>query len=145
MKYNVFFYTLLVFCLVNTSLAFSQSADAVLGIWRSEHGSAKIQISKSGDQYDGKLVWVKPETGSDETDINNPNPELRSQPIEGLEVLKNFTYSGSGTWDGGTVYDPRSGKTYSCKLYMESSDELEVRAYMGISLIGKSQTWSRVK
>ncbi len=126
----------------------AQTADAVLGMWQSEHGSARVQISKSGENYNGKIVWLKEEnteSGKPKTDRNNPSQALRSQPILGLEALSDFTYQGDGIWDGGTVYDPRSGKKYSGKLSIGGSGKLEIRAYMGISLIGKTQYWSRVK
>ena len=127
--------------------SFAQDGDVVLGIWQSEHGSGRIQIYKDGNTYNGKLVWLKEandESGRIKLDINNPSKNLRSQPINGLEVLRNFTYKDDGVWVDGTVYDPKSGRTYSCKLLMSSSDKLEIRAYMGISLIGKTQVWSRV-
>lgn len=126
----------------------AQNADAVLGMWQSEHGSARIQISKGGDNYNGKIVWLKEEndeSGKPKRDKNNPSEALKSQPIVGLEALSDFTYKGDGVWEGGTVYDPRTGKTYDCKLTMGPGGKLEVRAFMGISLIGKTQTWSRVK
>jgi len=47
-------------------------------------------------------------------------------------------------WDDGTIMDPKNGKVYSCKLWIKDGD-LQVRGYMGFSLIGRSQTWIRVK
>jgi uncharacterized protein (DUF2147 family) len=126
----------------------AQNDDAVLGVWQSEHGNARVQISKAGDTYNGKIVWLKDEydeSGKPKTDENNPSEALRKQPIIGLEALSDFTYKGAGVWDGGTVYDPRSGKKYSCKLSVNAGGKLEIRAFMGISLIGKTQIWSRVK
>ncbi len=127
--------------------SFAQNAGAVMGIWESEHGSGRIQIYKSGDTYEGKLVWLKEEndsSGKPLVDINNPSESLRTRPVKGLEVLSGFRYN-DGEWDGGTVYDPKSGKRYSCKLSMSGDGQLEIRAFMGISLIGKTQVWSRVK
>lgn len=126
----------------------AQDGDSVLGFWQSEHGSVRVHIYKNGGTYDGKLVWLKEENnsaGKPKIDLNNPSDQLKSKPIKGLEVLKDFKYSKDGVWEEGTVYDPRSGKTYDCKLSMVSSDKLEVRAFYGISLIGKTQSWSRVK
>ncbi len=146
-KFKLFFTVLLIqFMIVSPS--FAQNGDSVLGFWQSEHGNARIHIYKNGETYDGKLIWLKEETnssGKPKVDINNPSEMLRSQPVKGLEVLKNFKYSNDRTWEDGTVYDPRSGKTYDCKLSMRSSDKLEVRAFYGISLIGKTQNWSRVR
>jgi uncharacterized protein (DUF2147 family) len=141
-------FKILLALLVLSFSSVAQQGDAVLGIWQSEHGNGRIQIYKTGELYNGKLVWLTKElneAGKPKLDINNPVESLRSHPIKGLEVLKNFSYKNEGNWDGGTVYDPRSGKTYNCKLFMSSSDELEVRAFMGISLFGKTQVWSRVK
>ena len=146
MKFKIIL-TLLVTLLAGIS-SFAQQEDAVLGVWQSEHGSARIQISKSGETYNGKIVWLKEETddsGKPKTDVNNPSEALRSQPIIGLEALSDFTYKGNGVWEGGTVYDPRSGKKYNCKLSVSGGGQLEIRAFMGISLIGKTQVWSRVK
>jgi len=50
---------------------------------------------------------------------------------------------GDGEWSGGTIYDPNNGKTYSCKLKLTGPDTLKVRGYIGISLIGRSETWKR--
>jgi uncharacterized protein (DUF2147 family) len=50
-----------------------------------------------------------------------------------------------GTWENGEIYDPKSGKTYSCVMKLESADKLSIRGYMGISLIGRSEVWTRVK
>ncbi len=139
--------TLLILC-AGGGFSYAQSADAVLGIWQSEHGSGRIQISKEGESYNGRIVWLKDEadeSGKPKTDINNPSEALKSQPIKGLEVLSGFTYSDNGEWEGGTVYDPRSGKKYSCKLSVSGSGQLEIRAFKGISLIGKTQLWSRVR
>ncbi|MBC7617332.1 MAG: DUF2147 domain-containing protein [Pedobacter sp.] len=130
-----------------TSTIFAQSADAVVGKWLNKDGDAHIQIYKSGSTYDGKLVWLKnpkDETGKAKVDTKNPSANLKTRPILGLQLLNNFTYD-DGTWEDGTIYDPKSGKTYSCKMTMNGNDKLNVRGYMGISLIGRTDIWTRVK
>ncbi|WP_207425581.1 DUF2147 domain-containing protein [Pedobacter sp. SYSU D00535] len=126
----------------------AQSADAVLGKWQSGHGSGRIQIYKKGDKYFGKLIWLKEprdENGRPKVDINNPNEKLRGQPIVGLEVLRNFQYRGNGVWSGGSVYDPKSGNTYNCQMALDGPDKLDIRAFFGITLLGKTETWTRVQ
>jgi uncharacterized protein (DUF2147 family) len=84
------------------------------------------------------------EDGKAKTDARNPENNLKSRPIWGLEILKGFKYD-DGIWEDGTIYDPKSGKTYSCKLTLSGNDKLNVRGYMGISIIGRTDVWSRVK
>lgn len=136
------------FILFFTSSSFAQTKDDILGKWMSEHGSGKIEIYKEGDGFAGKLIWLKElldEEGKPKMDVHNPEEDLKSRPIMGLEILKNFNFKGDGEYANGTVYDPKSGKTYSCKMTLKSKDELEIRGFMGISLIGKSETWTRVE
>lgn len=126
----------------------AQSGDAVLGVWQSGHGNARVRIFKNAGSYNGKIVWLRnkhDESGKPKTDENNPSGALRNQPIIGLETLRDFRYNGDGAWEGGTVYDPRSGKKYSSKLSISRNGALEIRAFMGISLIGKTQVWTRVQ
>lgn len=125
----------------------AQSANAIVGKWLNKDKDAHIQIYKNGNQYFGKLVWLKnpnDENGKPKTDTKNPEANLKSRPIWGLEILKNFNYD-DGTWEDGTIYDPKSGKTYSCKMTLEGNDNLNVRGYIGFSFIGRTDIWTRVK
>lgn len=126
---------------------FSQNKDAVLGKWLNANGQGQILIYKRGDQYFGKVVWLRnprDEAGKPKSDIKNPDERLKGRPLLGAEILKDFEYSGEGVWDEGSIYDPKTGKTYSCKMSMESSDKLDIRGFVGISLLGRTETWTRV-
>jgi uncharacterized protein (DUF2147 family) len=123
---------------------FTQSKDDVLGKWFSSSGGAQIQIYKKAGKYFGKIIWLrKPndEKGKPKRDIRNPDPALRSRPAIGLEVLKNFTFQ-NGIWDG-TIYDPKSGRTYSCKMTMNDHNKLDIRGYVGFSMLGRTESWTR--
>ncbi|WP_242434513.1 DUF2147 domain-containing protein [Hymenobacter amundsenii] len=78
-------------------------------------------------------------------DTQNPNPKLRSRPRLGMVFMQGFEYDEDNKWDDGKIYDPETGKTYSCYIKMENANTMEVKGYIGFSLIGKSQTWTRVK
>lgn len=140
----------LTFILLFTAISFAglaQNKDAILGKWINSSGEAHVDITKRGEKYFGKIVWLKApkdEKGGVKTDIKNPDESLRKQPILGLEILKNFVFD-EGKWTDGKIYDPKSGKTYSCNMTMKGKDILNMRGYVGISLIGRSETWKRVK
>ncbi|MBY0245456.1 MAG: DUF2147 domain-containing protein [Sphingobacteriaceae bacterium] len=128
-------------------VTFAQKNDVVLGQWLNKTGEAKIEIYKKGQAYFGKIIWLKipkDANGNAKLDHKNPNESLRSKPILGLEMLKNFVFE-DNEWTDGTIYDPKSGKTYSCNITLKSNNELNIRGYIGISLLGRTETWSRAK
>ena len=142
-KHSLLFLMLIAF----SSAAFGQKADDILGSWANPKGEDHILIYKKGNKFYGKLDWIKhpnDEQGKPKTDKNNPDPALRSQPDLGLELLKDFVYDGDNVYTDGTVYDPKNGKTYSCKMTLDGNN-LKIRGYIGISLFGRSEIWTRVK
>jgi uncharacterized protein (DUF2147 family) len=124
----------------------AQNGDAVIGKWLNPSGEGQVQIYKNGDKFYGKLAWIKfpnDENGKPKTDKLNPDAALKTRPELGLELLKDFVYD-DGTYKDGTIYDPKSGKTYSCKMTLNGST-LKIRGYIGISLLGRTEVWTRVK
>jgi uncharacterized protein (DUF2147 family) len=136
------------FCFILFSIsAFSQTvgADAVIGTWLTASGKAKVQIYKEGNTYNGKIVWLKNptyENGTVKTDKNNSDKAKQSTPLMGLNMLKGFVFD-DDEWEDGTIYDPENGKTYSCTIKYRDG-KLDLRGYIGISLIGRTQTWFKV-
>ncbi len=129
--------------------SYAQSgADAILGVWLTGTGKGHVQIYKQGNQYFGKIVWLKEPNDTDgkpKVDKNNPDAKKRSQPILGLINLRNFAYDDDNVWEDGKIYDPEAGKDYSCKMTLKDANTLDVRGFIGISLIGRTDTWKRVK
>lgn len=133
--------------LLITLSAFSQkpNADVILGTWLTASGKAKVQIYKEGNKYNGKIVWLKNPTyedGKPKVDKNNPDKTKRNVPLMGLNMLKGFEFD-EDEWEDGTIYDPENGKTYSCTMTYRDG-KLDVRGYVGISLIGRTQTWFKL-
>jgi len=129
--------------------ALSQNkADDIIGIWLTGGKEpAKIQIYKSGEKFYGQIIWLKnpTENGKQRMDGNNPDKSKRSNPIIGLVMLTGFKFDGNDEWKGGDIYDPESGKTYSSFMYLKDKNTLKVRGYVGISLFGRTETWTRTK
>ncbi|MFL6653094.1 MAG: DUF2147 domain-containing protein [Sulfurifustaceae bacterium] len=139
-------------------LATGADPDAILGVWTTAEGKSRVEISKKDGQYQGKIIalkeplyptdandkqYVAGRAGQPKVDRNNPDEKLRERPIVGLDLLSGFRYDGDDVWSGGTIYDPESGKTYKCKLTLVSPNELKVRGYVGVSLLGRTTVWTR--
>jgi uncharacterized protein (DUF2147 family) len=140
--------------------AVAQDGDEVLGLWATDPegggGEAHVRIYKEDGKYFGRIVWLaepvypdddpKGTPGEEKTDLNNPDPDLRGEPVVGLLITKDFVYNGDGLWHKGTIYDPDNGKTYKCKIkYGDSDKVLKVRGFIGVSMLGRTTYWTRVE
>ncbi|HLL95588.1 MAG TPA: DUF2147 domain-containing protein [Spirosoma sp.] len=114
----------------------------ILGEWLSPQKDSRVLIYRQGAAYFGKITWG---TGTTEKDEKNPNPALRSRNLVGTVILKNFVFDGTDTWKDGTIYDPRDGKTYACKMTLKDADNLSIRGYVGVSLFGRTEVWTKYK
>ena len=132
---------IIIISFVNIGHSQTVTKDAVLGEWLAESKDGKVLIYKQGEKYFGKISWGK---DGDKKDVNNPDEKLRTQAIVGLVILKGFEFTGKA-WEDGTIYDPKSGKTYSSTIKMKKPNELDIRGYVGISLLGRTTVWSKVK
>jgi len=133
-----------IFMMMPLAAAFAQD---VIGKWKLEDGTAIVEVYKSGDVYNGKIVWLSEPTEEDGTpakDTNNPDPKLRSREILGLNMLHGLKKDGS-KYAGGKIYDPGNGKTYNCSMQV-SGDVLKVRGSLDArGLLGRTMDWFRVK
>lgn len=136
-----------IFLLFFSINAFSQNKDQILGKWLNASGEAHIQIYPNAGKYFGKISWMKVPNNPDgkpRLDKNNPNTSLSQNPILGLVILKDFVFS-DNIWEGGSIYDPKTGKTYSCKISSQGPDKINVRGFVGFSMLGRTESWTRVK
>lgn len=69
---------------------------------------------------------------------------MRSVPLKGYRLLKDFVYKGGGEWAEGTIYDPENGSTYSCVIKMKDDNTLDIRGYVGVKALGRTDVWKRL-
>jgi uncharacterized protein (DUF2147 family) len=141
--------------LIMASPAAAQKPDAIGGTWWNEEKDAQIEVSPCEGKFCGKIIMLKEPNypaddpkgmaGKPKVDRENPEASQRESPILGMNLVWGFTHSGENLWEGGFIYNPRDGKTYKCKMTLENPDQLKVRGFIGISLIGKTNIWTRVK
>lgn len=132
----------LLFVISALNIQAQTKADAIVGEWLTQSKDGKILIYKQGTKYFGKIIGGNSEGRKD---TNNPDEALRNQPLIGKVILNNFVFDGKSKWEDGTIYDPNNGKTYSCVIKLKSNNQLEVRGYVGISLFGRTDVWTRIK
>lgn len=121
------------------------------GLWKTiddRRGAARslVRIWRDGDQLRGKVEKVFDQPGEPAHPLCTLCPgEKRNRPVVGLEILWGFRGPGP-VWTGGRVLDPEEGKTYRGRLRLsEDGKTLVLRGYVGIPLLGRSQTWVRVE
>jgi uncharacterized protein (DUF2147 family) len=126
----------------------SIQAQSVVGKWKTideETGEAKSIVEiyeKSGKIY-GKVVDILRADHKKDVCSKCEGAE-KNKPILGMIIINGLKKDGS-EYSGGTILDPTNGKKYKCYITLDSADKLKLRGYVGISIMGRTQYWKRVK
>lgn len=117
------------------------AAAPIEGTWRTEGKDALVQIGACGSSVCGRIArfLVVPPQGAGQRDVNNPDASLRARKLLGLPILTGFADDGN-LWRG-TIYDPKSGKSYRSLVRRLDADRLEVKGCIGPFC--KTQIWRR--
>lgn len=115
-------------------------SSGLLGDWTTQAGSI-VRIERCGADVCMKLVQVTKTLGAS-TDSHNPDPALRNRPLCGLTIGSGFHPADANRATGGTLYDPKTGKTYRGNITAQDA-KLHLRGYVGIPLFGASEDWTR--
>lgn len=102
-----------------------------------------VEITETNGVLSGKVLQVLESE-------HGPNPlcekctgDLKDKPVVGMQIIWDMKQDGD-EWKGGKILDPNSGKTYGCKIRVtDAGQKLEVRGFMGFSLLGRTQVWNR--
>lgn len=119
--------------------------EGIAGLYLTVDGGAQVSVSREPDgTYMGRIVWLK--TDKSRLDKNNPDPARRGAPVLGLVILRGFRANEeTRRWEGGTIYDPKNGKTYDgfIRRDPDRSGTLLLKGYVfGITWLGRSTTWT---
>jgi uncharacterized protein (DUF2147 family) len=145
---NTLILFVIIFFTFNSFAQTNQEADKIIGLWQTGSGKGRVQITKYGNKFSGKIVWLRDPNdakGNPKLDSKNPDVNRQKNTTIGITNLLGFTYEGNSEYDNGTVYDPENGKTYKCIMTLENINSLNVRGYIGFSFIGRTDVWTRVK
>lgn len=136
-------------CLAYT-LASAQAAP--VGLWKTlddetQKEKSVIRLTESGGVLSGTIERLLDPAKQDARCDKCPDP-LKDKPIQGMTVLRNVVNNAddSTVWDGGEILDPNNGKYYKVRLKpIDGGKRLEVRGYIGMPMLGRTQVWSRVE
>jgi uncharacterized protein (DUF2147 family) len=145
---NDFFSMLVVLTLLSPSV-YGADHSSPVGLWKTiDDNSGKpgglVRIALVDGQYQGKIEKIFPDPAED------PNPKCdkcqgvrHNQPVIGLTFMWGLTKQGD-EYQGGEILDPKTGKVYRAKLKLEDGGKkLNVRGFIGFSLLGRTQVWYR--
>lgn len=130
------------------SIGQARFAQSVMGKWKTiddETGQAKsvVEIYEEDGNIYGKIITIFDK--AKENDVcKKCEGDKKNKPLKGMVILEGARKDGS-SWEGGTILDPTKGKIYKCTLSLENKDKLKLRGFVGISLLGRTQYWERVK
>jgi len=143
MKKSVFYSALFAFAGI-----VSLQAQSVVGKWKTiddETGAAKsiVEIYQNNGKVYGKVVQILEKEKEDKLCVECKGDQ-KNKPIKGMVIISGLSKN-DDEWDGGKILDPSSGKEYKCTISLENENKLKIRGYVGFSLLGRTQYWTRVK
>ena len=123
-----------------------------VGVWKTiddktKTEKAQIRITESGGVFSGKIEKLLAADAKPDGVCDKCEDDRKGKPMVGLEVIRGVKKAESDNlWDGGTILDAAEGKVYKVRLQpADGGKKLEVRGYVGMPMLGRTQTWIRVE
>ena len=134
---------------VAVALAQATSPGQIVGVWAAEDGNVKFEMFQAGGSYSARSIYgvrlVEEDGKTFKKDIHNPDPKLRSRSLKGIVFITNLTWDARDRrWEGGQMYDPSSGRSLSARVSLVDG-KMELRAYMGTPMLGRTMVLRRVQ
>jgi len=126
--------------------ALAQSMESPVGLWKTIDDDTKqakslVRITEAGGVLTGKVEKIL--TEKTDAVCDKCDGDLKNKPVQGMTILSGLKKDG-GEWTGGKILDPNNGKVYDAKVKLvDGGKKLEMRGFMGVSLLGRTQTWLR--
>ena len=132
-----------------SATAFAQATP--VGVWKTIDDETKqekslVRITDEGGVLTGKIEKLANPDKQD-AKCDKCTGARKDQKILGMTIIEGVKKAaGEDYWDGGTILDPNKGETYKVRMTpIEGGKKLEVRGYVGMPLLGRTQTWIRVE
>lgn len=135
-------------CLATIIDVAAAAQETPVGLWntisdRDGKPTGVVEIRESNGELSGVVRGILADAGPEDSICGKCTDERKGQPVIGMEILRHMHRTGD-EWSGGEILDPENGKTYRANMHLtDGGKKLVVRGYIGISLLGRSQTWIR--
>jgi uncharacterized protein (DUF2147 family) len=136
--------------LFTAGAAFAQATP--VGVWKNiddktKAEKAQIRITESGGVLRGVIEKLLAPDAKHDGVCDKCEDDRKDKPMVGLEIVRGVKKSDTDNlWDGGTILDAAEGKVYKVRMQpVDGGKKMEVRGYMGMPLLGRTQTWIRVE
>jgi len=132
-----------------SSVALAQDTGSIVGLWKTfdddtNQPAALVQINEQNGVFVGKVSKILDPSGL--PTCVKCSDYRKDKPVVGMEILTGLKKDGDNAYSGGKILDPDDGEIYSANIkLLEQGNKLDLRAYLGIPLIGRTQTWIREK
>ena len=129
--------------------ALAQDAGSIVGLWKTfdddtNQPAALVQISEQNGLFVGKVTKILDPSGL--PTCAKCTDYRKDKPVVGMEILSGLKKDGENTYSGGRILDPDDGEIYRADIkLLDQGNKLDLRAYLGIPLIGRTQSWMREK
>jgi uncharacterized protein (DUF2147 family) len=129
------------------AVSFNSYSQTIFGKWKTfdeETGNEKsiVEIYEQNGKAYGKILQLL-EKGKENNLCDNCSGAKKGKPIKGMEIINGLTKD-EDEWNDAKILDPKTGKEYKCYIVLEETNKLKVRGYLGFSLIGRTQYWTRM-
>ena len=149
MKFNAITATAALSVLLSATVAHAQTTP--VGLWKTiddktSAEKAQVRIVENGGTYSARIEKLLAPDAKQDAVCDKCSDDRKDKPMIGLEIMRGVKKADDTTWDGGTILDAAEGKIYKVRLQpVDGGKKLEVRGYIGMALLGRTQTWHRVE
>jgi len=147
MKRTMLLVTLILLCSVSLALA----GGSPVGKWKTIDDETKkeksiVEVYEANGKIYGRILQLLQEKDGGASKLCTKCPGIdQNKPMIGLVFVKDLKADGD-EYTGGTILDPNNGKVYKCKMeVIEGGSKVKVRGFLGVSLLGRTQVWQKVK
>lgn len=143
--------SIIAFLITGASVTYAQMPDPAIGTWitvddKTDQPASLIKIEEVNGMLEGTIIKTFPRP--DEIPLiycNRCKDSLKDRPLIGMKIMTDLKQEAKGSWSGGKILDPKEGEIYKVKIVTEDGQKMNVRGYIGIPLLGRTQIWYRAE